>query len=346
MKTEDFVRSLEQYGRKSLRRPVLFYGEEEYWVQTGIDALKRLLFTAEDEDSNCIDLELKSVERVTLMEWLCNPPFFGANRLVILRGLEEVKANLETTFLNLLPNIAAGVHIVLTARHLDRRKKFIKELLPMVETSECPVLRVYEARKWINQEASKLGLKFSAEQINLLLEVKGVSLMSLSNELIKLRTFLGEDKRMVSMEEWSSLLGEASTSNIFAMTDGIFENKPGNALQQLRRILEAGEPEFRVLALLGGEVRRLLMAWDLMKQGRGATLQKELGCHPYVAEKLRKRAQTVEYHQLRQAHRRIIEADYRMKTGAGDPQLELEMTLLSLCSIFSPGKGATNKITR
>lgn len=339
MKTDDFIRSLEKYGRKSLRRPVLFLGEEEYWVQSGIAALKRLLFTEKDEDFNYVDLELKSAERLTLTEWLGNPPFFGANRLVILRGLDEMKANLETTFLNLLPNTADGVYIVLTARHLDRRKKFIKELLPMVETSDCPILKVYEARKWVDQEAKKLGLNLSPEQRNLLLEVKGVSLMSIHNELIKLRTFLSGEKAMVSMEEWSSLLGEASATNIFAMLDGMFEGKSGSALQQLTRLLDAGEPEFRILALLGGEVRRLLMAWDLLQQGRGATLQKELGCHPYVAEKLRKRVKTVTYHQLRQAHRRLIEADYRMKTGGGgEPQLELEMALLDLGSLFSPGK--------
>lgn len=338
MKADDFIRSLEQYGAKSLRRPVLFLGEEEYWVQAGIVALKRLLFTAEEEKYNCLDQELKSVEPVSLTEWLGNPPFFSTNRLVILRGVEEMKANLDSTFLRLLANPASGVYIVLTARHLDRRKKFTKELSALVEICECPVLKVYEARRWVQQEARKLGLQLSTEQVNQLLEAKGVSLWSLYNELIKLRTFLGGEQTVVSQEDWGSLLGETSVINVFALTDGIFEGKPGRALQQLTRMVEAGEPQIKILGLLGGEVRRLLMAWDVVQRKGGASLQTELGCHPFVAEKLRKRVKTVTYRQLRQAHRRIIEADYRLKTGGGEARLELEMTLLDLYALFSPGK--------
>ncbi len=337
MRADELIRSLEQYGVKSLRRPVLFLGEEEYWVQAGIAALKRLLFTAEDEEYNCLDQELKSVEPVNLTEWLSNPPFFSTNRLVILRGVEEVKANLESVFLRLLAHPANGVYVVLTARQLDRRKKFTKELTALVELCECPVLKVYEARKWVQQEAQKLKLRLSTDQINQLLEVKGVSLGNLYNELVKLRTFLGGEQRVVTREEWTSLLGEASAINVFALTDGIFEGQTERALKQLILMLEAGEPPLKILGMLGGEVRRLLMAWDLVQRGRGGSLQTELGCHSFVAEKLSQRVKTVDYQQLRQAHRRILEADARLKTG-GEARLELEMALLDLCTVFSPGR--------
>ena len=174
------------------------------------------------------------MEPVTLTEWLGNPPFFSTNRLVIiLRGVEEIKANLEGIFLRYLANPPRGVYIVLTARHLDRRKKFTKELSALVELCACPVLKVYEARKWVQQEAQKLRLRLSTAQINQLLEVKGVSLGSLYSELIKLRTFLGGEQTEVTKEEWSALLGETAAINVFALTDGVFEGEPERALQQL-----------------------------------------------------------------------------------------------------------------
>ncbi len=336
MKAQDFIFALEKEGLDSISLPVLFLGGEEYWINTGVAAIKQLLFSKQEEDFNLVTIEFKSMDETMLREGLSNPPFFDANRLVILRGLEEIKAAYESIILDSLQKTVPGVFVVITARQLDRRKKFIKEMMAMVATIECPSLKVYEAKSWVRQEAKKLGLNLSNQQVDLLLEMKGTSLMSLNNELVKLRIFMGEEKGPVSTGEWSSLLGEASETNIFEMIDGALEGSSGKAINLLERLLVAGEPELKILAMLGGEVRRLFMAWALLKEGRGEFIQKELVCHPYVAEKLRNKAQRLTYQQLRQAHHRIIQADQRIKTGVGDYRLELEMTLLDLGSIFNP----------
>lgn len=335
MKAEEFIFKLEKKGREAIPQKILFWGEEEYWLNTGISMIKQLLFTVDEEQFNRVDLDLKSVEGENIIDWVGTPPFFGSNRLVILRGLENLNSSQETSFLNSIERAADGVIIIITARHLDRRKKFIKKVLELFTEIQCSPLKAFEARKWVMAEAKKMGLNLSMEKANYLIEIKGTSLSNLKNELIKMQTFMGEDKQRISAEEWESLLGEASEANIFQMMDGALEGKPGEAIILLKRLLAAGEPEIKILAMLGGQIRRLMIAWILIEQGRENDLQKELACHPYMAKKLRARAQGLTYQQLRLAHQRVLRTDYKLKTGAVDPQIEMEMVLLDLGIVFT-----------
>lgn len=330
MKAAEFIRRLEEKGRTDLKRPVLFLGEEEYWRALGINRLKKLLFPGAEDEFNLVRLEIKETEAALLGTRLATAPFFSANRLLILDGLEEMKPAQEEILLAALPRLAPGVFLILTARHLDQRKKAVKEIMALVETVDCAPFKLYEAKRWVSQEAKERGLKLTPAQIDLLLEMKGTSLFALDNELEKVKTYCGGAGQVIPMEEWSALLGEASETNIFQMIDGAIEGKAGTALHLLHHLLKAGEPEMKILAMLGTEVRRLFIAWSLIQAGRSHEIQKELACHPYVAEKIRKRAGTLTYLQLRQAHRRLLEADFRLKTGQADPALELDGVILDL----------------
>ena len=333
MKAPDFLFGLPQKGRAGLRRPVLFVGEEEYWRATGISLIKQLLFPEAEEEFNLVVMELKETEPSLLGAELKASPFFGNTRLLILKGLEDLNTAAEEVLLAGLPGLAPGVFLILTANHLDQQKrKYFKD---MVETVDCAPLKVYEAKRWVDQEARTIGLQLSPSQIDLLLDMKGTSLFGLKNELVKVKTYCGKDQKTVTMVEWDSLLGEASETNIFQMIDGAIEGKTGVALNFLHRLLKAGEPETKILALLGTEVRRLFLAWTLRTVGRGHDLQKELACHPYVANKIRKKAEGLTYQQLRRAHQRILTADYRLKTGQTEAGLELEAVVLDLGSYFT-----------
>ncbi len=334
MQAQQFIFELEKKGKEAIPQRILFWGEEEYWFNRGISMIKALLFIKEEEEFNRVDLKLKSVEGENIIDWVGTPPFFGSNRLVILRGLEDLSSSQETSFLNSIQRAAEGVIIIITAKHLDRRRKFIKEIMELFTEIECSPLKSFEAKNWVAAEAKKKGINLSMEKIDYLIEMKGTSLMNLTNELGKIQTFIGQKKQTVSSREWESLVGEASETNIFQMMDGALDGKTGEAIILLNRLLAAGEPEIKILAMLGGQIRRLIMSWILIEEGRGRDLQKELSCHPYMAKKLKVRAQGVTYQQLRLAHQRVLEADYKLKTGAGDPQIEIQMVLLDLGLIF------------
>lgn len=335
MKASDFIYSLEQKGSVRLTRPVLFLGEEEYWIATGISRIKQLIFPNAEDEFNVMVMEIKEVEAALLGTELATAPFFSAKRLLILKGLEEMKTAQEETLLAALPHLPPEVFLILTARSLDQRKKGVKQLKALVETVYCAPLKSYEAKRWLRQEAKGLGLDLSSHELDLLLEAKGTSLFSLKNELDKIKTYCGQGAKPASTEEWNALLGEAMETNIFAMIDGAIEGKTGMALNLLHRLLAAGEPETKILALLGNEVRRMLMGWSLLQVGRSHEIQKELGCHPFVADKIRKKAAHLTFAQLRRAHQRILTADYRLKTGQTEAGLELYAVVLDLSSCFT-----------
>ena len=143
-----------------------------------------------------------------------------------------------------------------------------------------------------------LGLDLSSHELDLLLEAKGTSLFSLKTNWTRSKLTVVKRKAGVNRGV-ECAAGEAMETNIFAMIDGAIEGKTGMALNLLHRLLAAGEPETKILALLGNEVRRMLMGWSLLQVGRSHEIQKELGCHPFVADKIRKKAAHLTFAQLR-----------------------------------------------
>lgn len=85
---------------------------------------------------------------------------------------------------------------------------------------------------------------------------------------------------------------------------------------------------------------RLLLLTVILQQRKGSPVEsgelaKELACHLYTAEKLVTQVQKLSFARLRAAHRRLVEADLRIKTGQSWPRLELEMLLYDLARFFT-----------
>lgn len=316
--------------------PLLFLGEEDYWLTKSLEILRRRLFTGEEGDFNRVDLEAGALTEGELLTALSTPPFLSPARMVILRAVDKIKPAAENDLRRGLEVMADGVYLIMTAAHLDQRRRFSKELLQRATVVECPRLKAYEAKKWVLAEAGSMKAPLSPEIAGLLVELRGASLAMLRNELEKALLYMGNDKKGLTKEEWMDLLGEATESNIFALIDRITEGETGAALTLLHQLLAVGEAEMKLLYLFGRQIRQLFQALALIEEGRGReALQKELSCHPYVAEKLLNQARKLSYRRLRSAHRRVLEADYRVKTGQSDPRLELEMTVVELTAILA-----------
>jgi len=329
---DNFLRRLEQ---GLLPRILLFQGEEEYWVAQGLAEMRKKLFPEGQEEFNSVDLEAGSLEEGTLNAALSTPPFLAPHRLVILRGLEGIKTKVDLELVAALDRLPEGLYLLITAKKPDQRRKVFKEVHKRGTVVECRPFKVYEAKKWLVAEGKKMGLAVSPAVSDLLLERRGVSLSMLHSELEKALIYQGGEREL-SLEEWMDLIGGAAEGNIFALIDHTSEGDLRGALGVLDRLLRDGEPEMKILFMLGRQIRQLFQAWFFLQEGRGKeALQHELKCHPFVAEKLVNQARPLSFLQLRSTLHRILQADYRIKSGVNEPQLELEMTVLDLTSILA-----------
>lgn len=315
-----------------------FYGEEDYWIKTCLYALRKRLFPGAEAGFDQEDLNAGEVSVESLANLLRTPPFFGSARLVILRRIEELDTACDALFLTALASPVAGVFLVVTAEKPDRRRKIFQELTKKAAVVEAQPLKGYAVRRWVMEEAGRLGLRIPSEIAGLLVEYRGTSLTALMNELEKAVLYAGEDKSELTRDEWLVLLGEATETNLFAMLDRLTEGKTGEALRLLDRLLAGGEAEMKLFYMLSRQIRLLLLT-IILQQKKGSPLgsgelAKELHCHLYTAEKLVAQVQNLSFARLRAAHHRLVRADLRIKTGQSWPRLELEMLLYDLTRLF------------
>lgn len=325
---------LEKLKKEEIPRITLFYGEEDYWINAGLSALCRLLFGGEEADFNREEAVAGELEEETLFNLLQNPPFFSSARLVIIRRIEGLKATLDEQFIKAINSPAGGVYLALTAEKYNQRRKLFQAIKKKAVSVECHAFKAYEARKWIMEEARRLNIRISPEIAWLLVEYRGTSPASLKNELEKAVLYGGGRPTELTREEWQALLGRSTESGLFTMLDQVTEGKTGESLHLLHQLLDSGEAEIKLLFMLSRQVRLVLQIFLLQQAGRNREeIRKELGCHPYVVEKLLPQAAKMSFEHLRAAHRRLVEADFRIKTGQSPPRLELEMLVCDLSGI-------------
>lgn len=190
-----------------------------------------------------------------------------------------------------------------------------------------------EAPAWVKQYAEELGLKLTREQVETIAKRLGIELRRTRTELEKLRIFTGPDGK-ISNAELDELLPAEPEPNIFGLMDAVVERNPRLGLPRLADLLDSGEPELKILATLARQFRNVTAAFEARRQGMGSkALAGLLGINPYVAEKSMVQAGRFTLTELHQAIERLLQADFRIKSGQREPRLELELAVVEICSM-------------
>lgn len=329
MKRAEFIKQVEE---KRLLPVYLFLGEETlFWDELFRRAVSSLL-TEEEAQFNLMRVNAADLEPESLIANLETAPFFGPNRVIYLVELEKGKNGLEEAVLNGLSRLANGVYLFIAATKLDGRKKLHQELQKRITVVDCNKITANEIPAWIKQYAGELGLKLSGEQIRVIARRLGVDLRRVRTELEKMRTFAGAAGR-ISDAELDDLLPAEPEPNIFGLIDAVAERNPRLGLPRLQGLLDAGEPELKILATLARQFRNVVAAGEADRQGISPkALAAMLGINLFVAEKSFAQSHRFTMRELQQVIRRLLMADYRIKSGQREPRLELELAVVEICS--------------
>ena len=106
----------------------------------------------------------------------------------------------------------------------------------------------------------------SRQATNLLMEVVGGDLYTMSNEINKLVAFTGG--RLIEEKDIRMVVSASQEADIFAMIDAIIDRKPGTAEQILQKLLQNGVVAQQILVLLARQIQMLVQVKDLRSQKR------------------------------------------------------------------------------
>lgn len=235
----------------------------------GMPALNHSVFRA---------AEVSSADLLATLETV---PMMSERRLVVLRGIEEGKDELFQGLLEWLATPRPEVVLVVSgSRFPPVRKGGSNWAVRMRNAVKSTGLflklgpRDVSPAAVVREHARTLGCEIDGRAVSLLVETVGEDLGRLVQELEKLALFAGDATTLTAdmILQSSSRVAEA---DVWQLTAALVSRDVNAALAALHRALEEGEPEHKLLGLVGWQLRQVLEALDFIRRGeRDADIQK------------------------------------------------------------------------
>ena len=283
-------------------------------------------------------------------------PFLAEKRLVIVKGLlgrfepkgkpgrrkkTAYKPDQQSDYKSLgecISNIPDSTILVLVDGDIKSNNPLLKELSVKAEMKSFPLLKGDKLRQWIQGRVKGEGGSITPQAVELLARVVGGNLWIMANEIDKLVLFTSG--RSIEEEDVRIAVSYMPETNVFAMTDAILEFKAGVAEQLLEQLLQRGATPPYLLVMLSRQVRMIVRAKELRKQGKPETeIQKRLGLtSEFALRKTLEQANRYPVERLKEVYHKLLQTDLSIKTGKYEGQLALNILIAELCQQRRIGK--------
>ncbi len=254
--------------------------------------------------------------------------FFSNKRLLIIKNIFSNKT-LSKEFLEYIENKKTEENIVVLWEDEvpDKRSALWKYLLKNARNQEFPLLSLKNLVSWIINETKHRGGAMDESVAILLSQTFSENMWGLSHELDKLIAFA--DGALITTLLIVDFLSDGTSLNIFNFLDAFREKNKKEIAKIFHHLIKEENP-LGMLSLIHREIRLLWQTRQLKEKLRSSKeLAQILEIHPYVAEKLWRKAQNFELRELSRLIDQAVRAELDIKTGKKPAALALEMLLLS-----------------
>ena len=246
------------------------------------------------------------------------------------------------------------VTLVLTAMHVDRRTRLYRRFEETGKVLDFTLARERSGKvardaivAFLERHLKEAGKKIEARGKELILQRAGDQLWALHQELEKLFLYVGAAP-MIQARDVEEVFLDQGEGWIFDFTGALAQKDALGALAHLARLLAQGDHPLKILAVLAGEVRRLLAARSLIERELRGRWQSSLTFpqfqasvlsngqplltrNAYADYMLLQRAQNFTTRELLDTLSEIRDADIRLKSSSTPPARVLERLILDVC---------------
>ena len=326
----------------------LFYGEDEFSRESAVADLKTEVGPPDIRDINVAEFDARDTtpEQVTA---LCSTvPFMTPRRLVVIRGLlsrferrgagagpanggQSPGAKSWDSLWKYAPEMPPTADLALVDGRLTQSNSMLRKAQAVATVKTFPPLRGERLKGWIRNAAAGKNAEIMPDAVNGLADLSGGNLRVLDGELDKLALYA--DGRAITMDDVQGMVSFTGEASVFVAVDAVVEGRPDVALRSLRRLLDDGNSPAFVLAMIARQIRLLILAKDIRSQGVPASeLGGRLRVSGYPLRKTLDQETMFTPEGLREAHRKLVEADLSAKTGRFDEETALELLVTELAT--------------
>ena len=182
-------------------------------------------------------------------------------------------------------------------------------------------VRGRDLRTWLEERLRRAGLRLPRDAVEHLVTTSAGDLGVLENEVAKLAAFAG-GREALSLPEVARLAGGEEQVEVWSVLDRLLAPPPGRGAAAIDTALTGGLSTQYLIATLGGQLRDLMVAQELLRERRGgaSALASAMGLPPWRAERLARQAGAVPGDILEGWLRALQRIDADVKAGKVDDQ--------------------------
>ena len=314
----------------------ILHGNDEFAIAAHIEKLCAGLGDPSIADMNIARFDGRAgLDFVALNTAVNSLPFLAPRRVAVLTHPISAFNSAEgrKKFLELLDNAQPTTIIALAEDDELKRDhwlvKWAAKAAPRAGVHVYNMPKRWEMPRWIEGETKKQGGKIEAGAAARLAEMVGEDTRIAAQELTKLLTYANYERpiTMLDVEKVSIVSAQGS---VFELVDAIGTGDGKKAQHVLHQLLE-NEEAFELWGMVIRQFRLLLQARELLDANAGAPeIQKALGLHEFVAQKVSNQAKRFSMPTLESIYHKLLEIDERAKTSQVTLDLALDMLVVEL----------------
>jgi DNA polymerase-3 subunit delta len=309
-----------------------FYGEDDFRIKQRLAELRAGLCKT---DIN-LDVQSRDAADLTVAELsslVMTQSLLSASKLIVInQPITNSADSLRDGLVELLTHpTPEGVVLVFIESQPDQRTKLFK-LLNKFIVEAYPLLRMPEAKRWLQDRARAQGVELDAAAAAALVENFGDDLWRMSSELNKLATFT--DGKLIVKATIDQLTPRSLTDNIFSTIEALAKKNLALANQLINHQLLLGMPEQQLIAMIAYQFRNIVLIRAWLDQGvKPSDLAAKTGLHPYVVQKTAELSRRFSISELAKVFYLLQRVDTAIKTGKTPPRVGLDILTAQVVSV-------------
>ena len=325
----------------------LIYGDDSLSVEETLASL-----SANEGDDSLYDVNTTTLNGATVSlaeleaAW-STIPFLADKRVVVVRNLlvrmEQGRGSGSSRSRGMdgewadigerLAHVPDSTELIFVDAAVSRNNPLLRAIRPLAQAHEFRLPSVRDMPGWVRQRADRLGAAIEPSAISALVDAIGNDTRLVDMELQKLALYRsgGRSNGMIRRQDVEAMVSYVREANIFAAVDAALEGRAGFALRLAHQLLDEGRSSTYVITMLARQVRFLIVAKDMKARGfHQDEIGRRLSIRGYPLTKTMQQEGRFSAERLTEIHRKLLEADLSIKTGAADEEMALDALIVGL----------------
>jgi DNA polymerase III subunit delta len=315
---------------------LILHGNDEFAISGHIEKLCAGLGDPSTADMNIarfdgrLDLDFEALNTAVNAA-----PFLAPRRVMVLAHPVSAFASAEARkkFIELLDKAQPATIIALAEYDELKRDhwllKWASQAGPRAGVHLYNLPKRWEMPRWIESETKELGGRIEPDAAARLSEMVGEDTRIAAQELTKLLTYVNF-ARPVTLLDVDRVSIVSAQGNVFELVDALGQGDGKKAQHVLHQLLEEEEAS-QLWGMVIRQFRLLLQARELLDAGAGIPeVQRALGLHEFVAQKVTSQAKRFSLSALESIYHKLLEIDEGAKTSRVPLDLALDTLVVEL----------------